>query len=123
MIRPTPMFTRTDTLFPYPTLFLSTGALRAAGRQGILAGCGTHSASVSPRACRVALWRDGGLVGRQCRSGCRWAHHLCGPRGRDDQDGGLRSEEHTSELQSLMRNSYDVFFLKTKTNRNYITYI
>src|SRR3546814_6520774 len=31
---------------------------------------------------------------------------------RDDHDGARRSEEHTSELQSLMRNSYAVFFLK-----------
>src|SRR3546814_2196953 len=31
--------------------------------------------------------------------------------------GGQRSEEHTSELQSLMRNSYDVFCLKKKTNK------
>src|SRR3546814_7959578 len=32
--------------------------------------------------------------------------------------GGLRSEEHTSELQSLMRNSYAVYCLKKKTNNN-----
>src|SRR3546814_10048042 len=31
---------------------------------------------------------------------------------------GIRSEEHTSELQSLMRNSYDVFCLKTKKEKN-----
>src|SRR3546814_6304205 len=34
----------------------------------------------------------------------------------------LRSDEHTSELQSLMRNSYDVFFLKKKNNTNPIRY-
>src|SRR3546814_8745592 len=34
---------------------------------------------------------------------------------------GLRSEEHTSELQSLMRNSYAVFCLKKKNNKNTIT--
>src|SRR3546814_5661329 len=34
------------------------------------------------------------------------------------QQAGLRSEEHTSELQSLMRTSYAVFCLKKKTQRN-----
>src|SRR3546814_9909911 len=38
--------------------------------------------------------------------------------GQDDGRGRYRSEEHTSELQSLMRNSYAVFCLKKKTNIN-----
>src|SRR3546814_8100392 len=37
--------------------------------------------------------------------------------------GMLRSEEHTSELQSLMRLSYDVFCLKKKTQKNTITHL
>src|SRR3546814_8107199 len=48
----------------------------------------------------------GGVEGGQC------------DRDEDDQRGDLdRSEEHTSELQSLMRNSYDVFCLKKKNNK------
>src|SRR3546814_9649017 len=39
------------------------------------------------------------------------------PAGRRDRDGQARSEEHTSELQSLMRNSYAVFCLKKKKRK------
>src|SRR3546814_8773409 len=39
-----------------------------------------------------------------------------------DRTAGLRSEEHTSELQSLMRNSYAVFCLTKKTNVLHISY-
>src|SRR3546814_8695518 len=83
MIRRPPRSTRTDTLFPYTTLFRST-VLRLPARQG------------GGRGQVVAI---GGLI-RECAVG--------------------RSEEHTSELQSLMRSSYAVFCLKTKnsTNRN-----
>src|SRR3546814_4637896 len=41
---------------------------------------------------------------------------LLGRHAKDDADSADRSEEHTSELQSLMRNSYAVFCLKKKTN-------
>src|SRR3546814_10520827 len=74
MIRRPPRSTRTDTLFPYTTLFRST----ARGRR--TASCGARAASRP----------------------CGW--FPCTPR----------SEEHTSELQSLMRNSYAVFCLKKK---------
>src|SRR3546814_2555738 len=40
-------------------------------------------------------------------------------RGAVDMKGAIRSEEHTSELQSLMRISYAVFCLKKKTNKNH----
>src|SRR3546814_4695831 len=78
MIRRPPRSTRTDTLFPYTTLFRSASwqvslPLPLAG--GVLKGA-------TPRRCRP--WRT-------------------------------RSEEHTSELQSLMRISYAVFCLKKKT--------
>src|SRR3546814_5152764 len=83
MIRRPPRSTRTDTLFPYTTLFRSG---RAAGRDG-----------------RSQLARRRLLL-------CRFPRR--GPRGR------ARSEEHTSELQSLMRISYAVFCLKKKkTNK------
>src|SRR3546814_6238151 len=96
MIRRPPRSTRTDTLFPYTTLFRSP--VRA-GRGAIGRG---HPAD---------------------------AHGACGQCGRDAHAqgdagdgaqalcGGARSEEHTSELQSLMRISYAVFCLKKKKNQ------
>src|SRR3546814_1001537 len=98
MIRRPPGSTRTDTLFPYPTLFRSP----AYGRQ--------HAPPAGTRARRPRLRRRPAL-----RAGRRG--------GRPHGDGGVaaRSEEHTSELQSLMRISYAVFCLKkkiTKTNEN-----
>src|SRR3546814_3190025 len=108
MIRRPPRSTRTDTLFPYTTLFRSPDAIamgwypeRGAGgdfgthdwvgyNEGMLVyilalGSPTHAVSKD-------AWDKG------------WAARL-------DED---RSEEHTSELQSLMRISYAVFCLKKK---------
>src|SRR3546814_6248884 len=95
MIRRPPRSTRTDTLFPYTTLFRSP---RDDGRGRISAGQGLRSnRSRPPRS------RDRTV-----------ARHVLGHRlvGRAD-----RSEEHTSELQSLMRISYAVFCLKKKKQR------
>src|SRR3546814_2723404 len=100
MIRRPPRSTRTDTLFPYTTLFRSQGSGQGNGQ-------GQVKDPKDPR----------------------------GPRDKDDKnpkddtsrqdDGGAgkgpntsRSEEHTSELQSLMRSSYAVFCLKTKKIRD-----
>src|SRR3546814_12234731 len=86
MIPLPPRSTRTDTLFPYATLFRSFGAARQAGD----GGAGQPLAQV-----------DGY---REAQVGAPRLH----PR----QE--RRSEEHTSELQSLMRISYAVFCLKKK---------
>src|SRR3546814_12038123 len=87
MIRRPPRSTRTDTLFPYTTLFRSRGRHRAAvPRRGIVD---------APR-------------------------HLARARIEGDETAGGRSEEHTSELQSLMRNSYAVFCLKKKKKQHRI---
>src|SRR3546814_2588477 len=103
MIRRPPRSTRTDTLFPYTTLFRSVlrrslghglcrdrtqgdGPARMAGRRSYLR---------PPAASRAVVRRlpvEGHSLGRR------------------------RSEEHTSELQSLMRISYAVFCLKKKKN-------
>src|SRR3546814_9374770 len=96
MIRRPPRSTRTDTLFPYTTLFRS---LVAADRLPI----------------PLAVQRDGVLA--------REAGHVdvgVGAAGNAEVRGApARSEEHTSELQSLMRISYAVFCLKNKnTKRN-----
>src|SRR3546814_3311086 len=90
MIRRPPRSTRTDTLFPYTTLFRS--AARFARVRLAL-----HPLVPPPRPARH---------GRNAQ-----------PRARTCRSGAGRSEEHTSELQSLMRISYAVFCLKkTKTN-------
>src|SRR3546814_4196096 len=110
MIRRPPRSTRTDTLFPYTTLFLSRhGRLR---RHPEDRG-GAHLAQGSRRGHALGLPRH-----RQVRR----------PRRDHGRGNPLRSEEHTSELQSLMRISYDVFCLKKKLTNittphlsNYIT--
>src|SRR3546814_4105595 len=86
MIRRPPRSTRTDTLFPYTTLFRSDGAGGACDRP---AGAGQGQADRRPRRGYPARRRDSRRVAAR-----------------------LRSEEHTSELQSLMRISYAVFCLK-----------
>src|SRR3546814_1625921 len=94
MIRRPPRSTRTDTLFPYTTLF------RSSARYGL------HRRPQTPSSpCRS-----------RSRQGCRPAspHRPASPA-----IWRARSEEHTSELQSLMRISYAVFCLKKKTNTNY----
>src|SRR3546814_7916981 len=97
MIRRPPRSTRTDTLFPYTTLFRSrVGYLDLA-----------HAYSLFP-------WGVG--VARRLRE-CGVIDQLPWWNQRDglfDCQYRTRSEEHTSELQSLMRISYAVFCLKTK---------
>src|SRR3546814_8728489 len=84
MIRRPPRSTRTDTLFPYTTLFRSTGKYNVKEFFGEVL---------------VPLLRDSAL-GRSL-------------------DLNARSEEHTSELQSLMRISYAVFCLKKKKEQQH----
>src|SRR3546814_5417641 len=92
MIRRPPRSTRTDTLFPYTTLFRSDSA-RSRGISTSLDANGQNRDRHAPS--RQNL-RAQDARNRRCR----------------DQ---ARSEEHTSELQSLMRISYAVFCLKKKT--------
>src|SRR3546814_9532152 len=100
MIRRPPRSTRTDTLFPYTALFRSVAGIQPIA---VPAGIGRHDKrdrDLAARARRLAL--------------CHQLHpHVPFLRG----GGGRqrRSEEHTSELQSLMRNSYAVFCLKKKS--------
>src|SRR3546814_10554586 len=92
MIRRPPRSTRTDTLFPYTTLFRSRMAAR--GRRRSLYG------RTRRRRVRRREWHADRAALRQ-------------PPARND-----RSEEHTSELQSLMRISYAVFCVKKKNKQN-----
>src|SRR3546814_4242552 len=94
MIRRPPRSTRTDTLLPYTTLFRSGGLqVRAATEFAAVALRRVHVVRIQPA--RVAV-----------------LHHAHAVRVAVLEEG--RSEEHTSELQSLMRISYAVFCLKKK---------
>src|SRR3546814_2426485 len=105
MIRRPPRSTRTDTLFPYTTLFRSILQLQAA----IDSEAPPASTSLD------RLYREAGVV-------------LPGSVGKRFEEVEEfhqaivqnRSEEHTSELQSLMRISYAVFCLKNKTTHTLI---
>src|SRR3546814_2952364 len=97
-IRRPPRSTRTDTLFPYTTLFRSPVPLGPVPLGPVPLG-------------PVPLGRSGRGHGRR-HTGCRATQRR--KSGRRPHAPG-RSEEHTSELQSLMRISYAVFCLKKKT--------
>src|SRR3546814_6835832 len=97
MIRRPPRSTRTDTLFPYTTLFRSLIitlvvllALTVLGLGTILLAGADQEVAVYSRTGDQALYVA---------------------------EAGIRSEEHTSELQSLMRISYAVFCLKNKIHK------
>src|SRR3546814_17221402 len=95
MIRRPPRSTRTDTLFPYTTLFRSP-----AGESAIKAAAAANGSSSSgdyASCCQPPLPTEPALP---------WPSR--------PPPHGPRSEEHTSELQSLMRISYAVFCLKKK---------
>src|SRR3546814_6532442 len=123
MIRRPPRSTRTDTLFPYTTLFRSSVGLGDAGhrqrpahpdRRVVVADAAGGVRGVGGRHQVVDL----GLVIQDLeavREALRHVQHLEPVGGELDAD---RSEEHTSELQSLMRISYAVFCLKKKNKEN-----
>src|SRR3546814_3163433 len=120
MIRRPPRSTRTDTLFPYTTLFRSTASqktrpsprprrrrLRPRATTWLcIPGCG---GSPAPSAELSGSRRFSG-----CSSGVATADPWIEVRVGDVHCEVDRSEEHTSELQSLMRISYAVFCLKKK---------
>src|SRR3546814_979143 len=98
MIRRPPRSTRTDTLFPYTTLFRSRddiGSLVDRPHRDVPFGSVKARGRTAPDGRPDAGRAASGTSGRRPRS---------------------RSEEHTSELQSLMRISYAVFCLKKKKN-------
>src|SRR3546814_5867356 len=106
MIRRPPRSTRTDTLFPYTTLFRSTGHAQADA-----APCGQ---GITRRATQASLHRQAGSA-RSIRAVRAIGRAPVGPAQPRAAGSALRSEEHTSELQSLMRISYAVFCLKKTT--------
>src|SRR3546814_13432205 len=101
MIRRPPRSTRTDTLFPYTTLFRSVRALFS-----------------TPRQARLFHRRVSVCVEIACWIRNAWRRFA----GQGRNFAAIRSEEHTSELQSLMRISYAVFCLKKKKQFNHNHY-
>src|SRR3546814_5382402 len=102
MIRRPPRSTRTDTLFPYTTLVRS--------RLPIVC---VPPRSVCSRGCWFPIWSAASTCSRRALN-CSTPPHPCGGCRIRDEIKRSRSEEHTSELQSLMRISYAVFCLKKK---------
>src|SRR3546814_7530093 len=100
MIRRPPRSKRTDTLFPYTTLFRSVRA------QADLAGLGDRTGDQADAAIDEAAEA---VVIRTIR-----VDVVVRTTTTDEDERRQRSEEHTSELQSLMRISYAVFCLKKK---------
>src|SRR3546814_957572 len=104
MIRRPPRSTRTDTLFPYTTLFRSetNKILEKPEIQKRLTELGAD----------VNLWSPEEVADFVKSQSEGWAKII------EETGEGGRSEEHTSELQSLMRISYAVFCLKKKNKQN-----
>src|SRR3546814_8910977 len=113
MIRRPPRSTRTDTLFPYTTLFRSPLPTGNPSRGGLFL---VH---------RTACVRRADRPSRQSpQAPCGRPEDARLPRNRDEGAARpcvRRSEEHTSELQSLMRISYAVFCLKKKNEKTALT--
>src|SRR3546814_7961120 len=105
MIRRPPRSTRTDTLFPYTTLFRSANGLVVLP---YFSGERTPIHDPTAKGCLFGLdlTHDRADVYRAVLEGIAYGvNHI------------VRSEEHTSELQSLMRISYAVFCLKKTTQK------
>src|SRR3546814_10229035 len=113
MIRRPPSSTRTDTLFPYTTFFRSAGERPAAQAlpAGQLRRRPGRPAGRPYLSLRLPRRRAGDAV-RGCRR--EWSFRGDPGKGAAPDADPRRSEEHTSELQSLMRISYAVFCLKKK---------
>src|SRR3546814_9375905 len=119
MLRRPPRSTRTDTLFPYPTLFRSESILSStiAAANGNDENASAYSTCHPARLCPMipTRWRSTNPAEHRSSIAASYPCILT----------FARSEEHTSELQSLMRISYAVFCLKKKqpktnnTNNDY----
>src|SRR3546814_4349190 len=96
MIRRPPRSTRTDTLFPYTTLF--------------------RSSSLASLAAASSIWQE--IRGKQKLRSFALSS-VCKEKLSCQSMAASRSEEHTSELQSLMRISYAVFCLKKKKHQHH----
>src|SRR3546814_7466110 len=119
MLRRPPRSTRTDTLFPYTTLF------RSCARAASLYGLADHHtiSAMHLNSGPIGNPRNIRKIHRKRRNGKRAGRHS-EPARKPVRHAVVthRSEEHTSELQSLMRISYAVFCLKkkSKTQRTHL---
>src|SRR3546814_4632169 len=104
MIRRPPRSTRTDTLFPYTTLFRSSPSGDSVSRAEDYARAGGDCPERIGNEAKPSSSKEGVFVLPSARGA-----------GFPEDVAPRRSEEHTSELQSLMRISYAVFCLKKKT--------
>src|SRR3546814_5621101 len=115
MIRRPPRSTRTDTLFPYTTLFRSYdikfAPMKALSLMPVSSDAGEGAEAITYRS-----FEETGMA----RIISSYADDL--PRADVRGMEFIRSEEHTSELQSLMRISYAVFCLKKKTENQKTTH-
>src|SRR3546814_7615574 len=113
MIRRPPRSTRTDTLFPYTTLFRSPEMVlpqpNARAKPAAQTPAKTPDEAKSRKPATGAEVRSGSAVAETGGQGAGFGLTT---------GGGGRSEEHTSELQSLMRISYAVFCLKKKNKKH-----
>src|SRR3546814_8651802 len=109
MIRRPPISTRTDTLFPYTTLFRSLFRLMTPAQQQALFDNTARAMGDAPD-----------FIKQRHVGNCTKADpaYGAGVEAALRKLGAFRSEEHTSELQSLMRISYAVFCLKKKKTEN-----
>src|SRR3546814_1260739 len=119
MIRRPPRSTRTDTLFPYTTLFRSEkGALY---KHSIRFDIASYFNSIYHH--DLAHWFESktGVSAEDSAGFGKYCREINAGRSVDFLPQGIyptkRSEEHTSELQSLMRISYAVFCLKKTNNK------
>src|SRR3546814_9300961 len=117
MMRHPPRSTRPDTRFPYTTLFRAYGSLdststaRTRARSVGSTSPSNHGLALNQPTLRGLGCGSGSMVGMYSRQLRTVSVRLALRR--------LRSEEHTSELQSLMRSSYAVFCLKKTKNLSY----
>src|SRR3546814_6942859 len=115
MIRRPPRSTRTDTLFPYTTLFRSgLIELYRKAKSDLQEG----GANTLFFALGMLKWKQSEDEARSYRAPLILVPVKLERRSARSQVKIMRSEEHTSELQSLMRNSHAVFCLKKKTQHN-----
>src|SRR3546814_3993790 len=114
MIRRPPRSTRTDTLFPYTTLFRADRHPQRGPFAHHRPGDRPEAPGVLDALERQPVGAPGPGAGQLGRNADRW------PREHVLRRAPCRSEEHTSELQSLMRISYAVFCLTKKKHKNTI---
>src|SRR3546814_8167384 len=110
MIRRPPEPKRTDTLFPYTTLFRSLEKINPGDGGEIPHGLVVDGLTIPPG------FKDGLYTLKNVKLSSNGSIQVMA--GEDTSWDAIRSEEHTSELKSLMRISYAVFCLKKK-NKNY----